>query len=52
MNKILIVDDEREITDLVEIYSTLIFSGLSFFRKVAKFANESNQRCKKIATST
>lgn len=38
--------------DLVEVYSTLVFSGLSFFRKVAKFANESNQRCKKIATST
>ena len=29
--------------DLVEVYTTLIFSGLHFFRKVAESANESNQ---------
>ena len=30
--------------DLVEVYSALIFSGLHFFRKVAKQAHESTQR--------
>ncbi len=29
--------------DLVEVYTTLIFSGLNFFRKVAQSANESKQ---------